>query len=331
MSITQAAPCLLVGDIGGTNARFALADPTSPGFSQEMTFECREFESADLAISAFLEKIESTQPDVICLAAAGPVINGSVRFTNNNWSLDVGDMKKAFAGARVRLLNDFEAIAYSIPHLKPDDCIQVGTTPPADLTRADFTIGIVGPGTGLGAAGLLQRNGRATPVIGEGGHVGFAPETTLQMELHEQLAGQFERVCDERLVSGPGLVNIYRALGNIRGKKPADLNAAEIFALASENGDAIAQETIDIFFEVLGQVAGNLALSLGAYDGVFIGGGIVARKPELIADSQFRAGFERKGRHRSLMERIPTQVIVNPQPGLLGASYCALQTHRGEF
>ena len=331
MSNAQSTPCLLVGDIGGTNARFALAEPSSPGFSQEMTFECRDFESADLAISTFLKEIDAAQPTVICLAAAGPIIDGKVRFTNNNWSLDAAGLQAAFAGASVRLLNDFEAIAYSIPHLGHNDCIQVGAPKSADLTEGDFSIGIVGPGTGLGAAGLLQRNTRAIPIIGEGGHVGFAPETAIQVELLAQLGNEFERVCDERLVSGPGVVNIYRALGNIRGKEPSDIKAAEIFALALEKHDAIAQETIEIFFEVLGQVAGNLALSLGAYDGVFIGGGIVARKPELIADSQFRVGFERKGRHRSLMERIPTQVIVHPQPGLLGASYCALQTHRGEF
>jgi len=331
MSKAPSKPCLLVGDIGGTNARFALADPTTPGFSREMTFECRDFESADVAISAYLKKIDASKPDVICFAAAGPVINGKVRFTNNNWSLDIGELEQAFTGASVRLLNDFAAIAYSIPHLQPDDCIQVGSPTAADLIGDNFTIGIVGPGTGLGAAGLLQKNAVVCPIIGEGGHVGFAPETPLQVKLLAQIADQFERVCDERLVSGPGLVNIYRALGNIRGENLEDLKAAEIFALATESSDAIARETVEIFFEVLGQVAGNLALSLGAYDGIFIGGGIVARKPELIADSQFRTGFERKGRHRSLMESIPTQVIVHAQPGLLGASYCALQTHRGDF
>lgn len=331
MSDERSAPCLLVGDIGGTNARFALADLNSPGFSKEKTLKCRDYKSADVAINAYLKAIDAPHPDIICFAAAGPVIDGNVRFTNNHWSLDTGDLEGAFSGASVRLLNDFEAIAYSIPQLGVNDCIQVGSPTPADLTRPDFSIGIIGPGTGLGAAGLLQKYDRATPIIGEGGHVGFAPETAVQVKLLAQLADQFERVCDERLVSGPGVVNIYRALGNIRGVKLADKGAAEIFALASENVDAIASETVEIFFEVLGQVAGNFALSIGAHDGIFIGGGIVARNPELIVNSQFRAGFERKGRHRSLMEKIPTHVIVHLQPGLLGASYCALRTHMGEF
>jgi len=331
MSSTQSTPCLLVGDIGGTNARFALADPNSSGFSQEKTFKCRDYESADVAINAYLTETGAPQPSVICFAAAGPVVDGNVRFTNNDWNLETSRLETAFGGATVSLLNDFEAIAYSIPHLKTDDCIQVGSPAPADLTRPDFTIGSVGPGTGLGAAGLVMKKSVACPIVGEGGHVGFAPETPIQVELLAQMANQFERVCDERFVSGPGLVNIYRALGNIRGQNLNDLKAAEIFALATENRDLIAQEALDIFFEVLGQVAGNLALTLGAYDGVFIGGGIVARKPELIIDSQFRTGFERKGRHRGLMETIPTQVIVHRQPGLLGASYCALQAHRGNF
>ena len=295
-----------------------------------MTFKCRDFASADIAINAYLEKLGTPQPGVICIAAAGPVIDGKVRFTNNSWSLSIGKLEKAFRGTNIRLLNDFEAIAYSIPHLQADDCMPIGLPKPVDLNRSNFTIGIAGPGTGLGAAGLCKRGGQIYPVIGEGGHVGFAAETQMQLDILTQLRSQFERVCDERLVSGPGIVNIYRALGNIRGEKVVHNSAAEIFSLASENDDNLAQEAIDIFFEVLGQVAGNLALAFGAYDGIFIGGGIVARKPELIASSRFRIGFERKGRHRALMERIPTQVILHPQPGLLGASYRALQTFRDE-
>jgi glucokinase len=132
-------------------------------------------------------------------------------------------------------------------------------------------------------------------------------------------------------VSGPGVVNIYHALGDIRGEKVTYVTAADVFSLATDGEDETAKEAVELFFEILGQVAGNLALTLGALDGIFIGGGIVARKPELIASSRFRTGFEHKGRYRSLMEKIPTQVILHPQPGLLGASYCALQTLKGEF
>ena len=323
--------CMLIGDIGGTNARFALADSQAPGFSEEMTLKCRDFETADTAISAYLEKVKAPSPDIICIAAAGPVVDGNVRFTNNNWSLSESRLAKNFSSAQIKLLNDFEAIAYSIPYLSSDECVSVGMPDPVELRESDFMVGIVGPGTGLGTAGLSRKDGRTLPIIGEGGHNGFAPETQEQMEILAQLREQFDRVCDERLVSGPGVVNIYHALANIRGEDATLTTAAEIFALASRNEDSTAREAVEIFFEILGQVAGNLALTLGAFDGVFIGGGIVARKPELIANSRFRIGFERKGRPRSLMENIPTQVILHSQPGLLGASFYALQLRQSEI
>ena len=324
-------PCLLIGDIGGTNARFALADPHSTGFSKEKTFKCRDFASADLAINAYLREIKVARPGVICIAAAGPVVDGNVRFTNNNWSLSSSELQQTFDAASVSLLNDFEAIAYSIPLLHTENFFRVGLPACADLDKADYTVGIVGPGTGLGTAGLLKRDGQIYPIVGEGGHVGFAPETQMQVDILAQLRDQFERVCDERLISGPGVVNIYHALGNIRSKRITQVTAADIFSLASEGRDAIAKETVEIFFEIFGQVAGNLALTLGAFDGIFIGGGIIARQPELIAGSRFRTGFERKGPYRSLMEKVPTQVILHPQPGLLGASYCALQMLKGNL
>jgi glucokinase len=207
----------------------------------------------------------------------------------------------------------------------------VGLPGPKNLKKSDFTLGILGPGTGLGAAGLFKRGDQISPIVGEAGHLGFAPETQVQIELLSQLRDRFDRVSDERLVSGPGLENTYWALGEIRGHKNAQLSAAEIFSAASKSGDSTASESVQLFFEILGQVAGNLALSLGAADGVYIAGGIVKRNPKLIANSRFRTGFERKGRYRSLMENIPTQVILHPQPGLLGASYCAIEIMEGNM
>ncbi|MDH3432765.1 MAG: glucokinase, partial [Gammaproteobacteria bacterium] len=142
------------------------------------------------------------------------------------------------------------------------------------------------------------------------------------------LRERFDRVSSERVVSGPGLENIYWALGQIHGEKLPKLTAAEIFAKAGDNSDPHAAEAVALFFEILGQVAGDLALTLGAEDGVYIAGGIVKRYPDLLANSRFRSGFESKGTHRSLMERIPTQLILHEQPGLLGAAYCALELLR---
>ncbi len=324
----MAKPCLLVGDIGGTNARFAVADPSRPGFSDAKTLTCADFDTADDAIRAYLDGIKAKKADVVCLAAAGPIVNDAVRFTNNHWSLDVADLRAEFDTPRVRLLNDFEAIAYSVPFLGEADCVQVGLPPPRELGEDDFTIGVIGPGTGLGAVGLVRRGGRLFPIVGEAGHVGFAPETQVQLDVLAALRERFDRVSAERLVSGPGLENIHWALARLHGEKNPKLSAREIFEKAADASDPRAAEAVQLFFETLGQVAGNLALTLGASDGVYVAGGIARRYPEALASSRFRSGFEHKGRHRTLMEAIPTQLIMYAEPGLLGVSFCALDLYR---
>ena len=313
-------PCLLVGDIGGTNARFALADPHGPGFSNELTLACDDYATAEQGVADYLARSGSGRPDVICLAAAGPVVDGAVRFTNNHWVIDQQLLETNYPLARVKLLNDFESIACSIPLLGENDVACIGPIAPASEGKRDLTFAVLGPGTGLGAGGLLKRASAFYPIVGEGSHAGFAPETTMQFKVMKQLRRRFERVSSERLISGPGLENIYWALCRIRGESRADLKAAEIFSRVLAREDSIAVEAVDMFFEALGQVAGNLALTLGAFDGVYLAGGIVKRYPDLLKTSGFRSGFENKGRHRALMERVPTLLILHPQPGLLGAS-----------
>lgn len=321
----MAGGSLLIGDIGGTNARFAIADNKVPGFSDAITLRCKDYESAEVAIKHYLETIDARPPKVICLAAAGPIVDRRVRFTNNHWVTSAEDLSAEFAITPVRLLNDFEAIAYSIPFLSKDDCLPIGLPPPKSLEIDHYMVAILGPGTGLGAAGLRKHGQLFIPIAGEAGHGGFAPETQIQLQILTALRERFDRVSNERLVSGPGLENIHWALMRIHDEKRPHLNPEEIFDAASDDSDPLAAEAVQTFFEILGQVAGDLALTLGAEDGIFIAGGIVRRYPELICDSRFRAGFERKGRHRSIMERIPTQLIMHKEPGLLGASYCVLQ------
>ena len=316
-------PCLLVGDIGGTNARFALARPDSPGFSNELTLACDDYETAEQGIVHYLERSDCGRPDVICLAAAGPVVDDRVHFTNNHWLIDGRALRERFHTSTVQLLNDFESISYSIPILGENDVATIGLLPSELEGKQEFTLGVLGPGTGLGTGGLLGRENGIYPIVGEGSHAGFAPETTMQLKVLEQLRGRFERVSSERLVSGPGLENIYSALCKIRGEVAADITAAEIFSRVLANEDPVAVEATQMFFEVLGQVAGNLALALGAWDGIYLAGGIVKRYPNMLNSSRFRSGFENKGRHRSLMEKVPTSLITHPQPGLLGASHCA--------
>jgi glucokinase len=312
----------LIADIGGTNARFALAQSDAPGFANEHTLQCADFPSVEDAIAHYLELTSSGQPDVICLAAAGPLVNQRITMTNSHWVLAVDDLSAAFATNAVRLLNDFEAIAYSIPALSETDCVPVGLPNPIPLPDGDYSVAIIGPGTGLGAVGLHCSDGHLLPIPGEAGHTGFAPETRVQLDVLVELREQFDRVSTERLLSGPGIENMYLALAHAHGDKPPKLRAREIFEAAGE-GEPRAAEAVGLFFEILGQFAGDYVLALGAYDGVYIGGGIVRRYPELLANSRFRSGFEGKGRYRPIMERIPTQLIVHPQPGLLGASYVA--------
>lgn len=319
------AGILLIGDIGGTNARFALGDPKRPGFTDVRTLQCADYASADDAIRSYLEDVGAKSPDVICLAAAGPIVDQRVRFTNNPWRIASAELAEHFGTDKVRLLNDFEAIAYSVPFLGEEDCLPFGLPEPGPLDADHYTVGIIGPGTGLGAVGLRRHGDLLIPIAGEASHGGFAPETQVQIDMLSALRERLDRVSTERFVSGPGIENIYWALCRIHGEQRPQLRAAEIFSKAQDRSDPRAAESVQVFFEILGQVAGDFALALGAQHGIFIAGGIVKRYPEMLEDSRFRAGFERKGRHRSIMERIPTQLILHAQPGLLGASYCALE------
>jgi glucokinase len=321
-------PCLLIGDIGGTNARFALAKTIEPGFSNELTLACADYETAEQGIADYLERSGCGRPDVICLAAAGPVVDGSVSFTNNHWVIDSHALQEKFLSSGVQLLNDFESIAYSIPMLSEKDIATIGLVSTEQEGKREATFGVLGPGTGLGTGGLLVRESGIYPVVGEGSHAGFAPETRMQFEVLKQLRQRFDRVSSERLISGPGLENIYWALCKIRGEPTTNITAAEVFSRVLAKEDPIAVEATQMFYEALGQIAGNLALMLGAFDGIYLAGGIVKRYPDLLNSSSFRSGFENKGRHRSLMEKIPTLLILHPQPGLLGASYCARELYR---
>jgi glucokinase len=315
---------ILVGDVGGTNARFALATSGAERFEKSLDLQCADFATASEAIEHYLEQTQTGPPAAICIAAAGAVIDGVIDVTNNHWRLAEQDLRAVFGTDTVRLLNDFAAVAYAIPLLQPKDLEIVGPAIPANLPEGDFRVAVLGPGTGLGIAGLYRRAGVLTPITGEGGHSGFAPATALQIAILKVLMSKFGRVSTERLVSGAGLVDIHAALAEVRGETSTVSQAAEVFALAADE-DSLATTAVDVFFEILGQVAGDLALTLGATDGVYIGGGISRRYPDMLANSSFRAAFENKGRYRSLMESIGTRLIMHEQTGLLGAAFCALE------
>ena len=313
---------LLIGDIGGTNARFALASAADRGFHDEMTLKCADYASPEAAIEQYLADTGSARPAAVCLAAAGPVIDGNINITNNHWALTTRSLSDALGGVPVKLLNDFAAVSSAIPVLGANDHVAVGLPQSDGLPEGDFSVAILGPGTGLGVAGLYRRAGVDVPIVGEGGHIGFAPESQVQIDVLAVLRERFDRVSVERLLSGSGVENIYRALNRIHDEPRKPLSAREVFAAAME-GEQRAVDTAMLFFEILGQVAGDLAMQLGAADGVYIAGGITKRYPELLQGSAFRAAFENKGHHRPWLESIPTLLITHAEPGLLGAAYVA--------
>ena len=320
---------LLIGDIGGTNARFAIANDDVPGFTYEQTYQCADFATVIDAIRHYLDQTALPSPKTICLAVAGPVVDEQVKLTNNPWMISASELRQAFELESVRLLNDFEAIAYSVPYISVEEMLPVGNLKPGLLDSAHFTVAVLGPGTGLGAVGLRKYEEHYIAIVSEASHGGFAPETEEQVEILKVLRDRFGRVSSERLVSGSGLENLYWGLTQINGEKRCQLSAPEIVQASLDESDVLASKAIDLFYEILGQVAGDLALTLGANDGIYIAGGITQRYPQLLVNSRFRNGFESKGRHRVLMERIPTQLIMHKQPGLLGASSYAQRVMRG--
>jgi len=319
----------LIGDIGGTNARFALTHSDgSIGYRMARTLACADHPSPEAAISAYLQEVGEPRPSRICIAAAGPVANEIIRITNHPWVLQREALAAHCDGADVLLLNDFEAIAHALPHLTSEDILVVGSASPVLPPSPGFCLAVVGPGTGLGAAGLRDAAEGPVTLESEAGHAGFASESALQDALVERLRARFDRVSVERLVSGTGLGNLHEGLAAIRGVPSPPLDAAGVFAAATGGDDPLAEEALALFYEMLGQFAGDLALQMGAWSGVFIAGGVAQRAPERLAMSRLREGFENKGRHKELMERIPTALIVHPQPGLLGAAAASAKGQR---
>ncbi|NND82320.1 MAG: glucokinase [Gammaproteobacteria bacterium] len=314
---------VLIADIGGTNARFAIADSEQPYFHLAQTFQCADFDAIESAIDAYLLAHAIEHIAGLCFAVAGPIIDGSVRFTNNHWQISSAELQQRYGVSQVKLLNDFAAIAYSLPKLRSTDLYNIGGDWPT-VAGENYTIAVVGPGSGLGIAGLCSRDGHTYPIITEGGHAGFAPENELQAQVAIYLQTKFGRVSRERLLSGPGLMNIHEALCEIHDRENPVLSASDIANAGTAGTYEICTLTMDLYFEVLGQAAGDIALTLGANDGIFIGGGITQRYPDHLQASKFRHGFENKGRHSDLMRRIPTWLIKRKNPGLVGASVYAL-------
>jgi glucokinase len=309
----------LVGDIGGTNARFAWQSGPSQPLTDLATYPCADHPSLQAAMQHYF--IEHAKPGApwCAIGIANPVVGDRVQMTNHHWSFSISEVKRALGFDRFLVLNDFTALALSLPALPHSDLRQIGGA--AAIPGAP--LGLIGPGTGLGVSGLLPaHNGRsAIPINGEGGHVTLSAVDELEEAVVRQLRRRFGHASAERALSGPGLVNLYGALCEIDGVAARPLLAPEITTLALSGQDRQCVSVIDVFFSLLGTVAGNLALSLGARGGVYIGGGIVPRLGDRIDRSSFRQRFEEKGRFRAYLAPVPVFVVqASMSPALLGAA-----------
>ena len=307
----------LIADIGGTNVRFALSQAGGPA-RQVKVLSCENFPGPAAAARAYLEEIGKTGPAAPnhgAFAVASPITGDRVKVTNHPWSFSIAAMRRSLGLTNLQVINDFTAIALSVPRLTAADRLKVG----GGEAAPDAPIAVLGPGTGLGVSGLLPTNTGWTPLETEGGHVTMAAANEREQAVLAILRQSFGHVSAERVISGPGLSNLYMAIAWLDG---LDLTTEPTPALVTERGldgsCPIATEALAMFSAMLGTVAADLALSLGALGGVYVAGGIVPKLGEAFASSPFRRRFEDKGRFSGYLAAIPTFVITHELPAFIG-------------
>jgi glucokinase len=306
----------LAGDVGATNARFGLVSPDG-AILHSSTFPDADFATIGDAIRAYLAQSGSSgAPRMGCVAIAAPVAGDEIRMTNHPWSFSVAALRAELGFERLEVINDFTAVALALPRLTPADRTQIGGGVPV----AGRPVGVFGPGSGLGVSGLVPAGSRWLPLTGEGGHVTMAAVTERENGVLQWMRRHFDHVSAERCLSGPGLVNLYNALAALDGVPAAPYTAAQITDPTTMAQDPLCREATAMFCALLGTVAGDLALTLGAQGGVYIAGGIVPRLGAHFADSGFRARFEAKGRLSPYLAAIPTYVVTHPLPAFLGCA-----------
>jgi glucokinase len=306
----------LVGDVGGTNARFALIDPEGRVRNLHI-YPAASYASLGDIIADYLERtVGRKRPPRAVIAVAGPVVDGEIEFTNLNWQVSEGELLAQFEFEAVKLINDFAAQALACPLLGADSLRVLG---PRLRGGADCPMVVMGAGTGFGVAGLARSERGDMAVATEGGHAGFAPSDEVEDQIWSQFRARHGRVSIERILSGRGLFELYGVLAGMRQAEALLPDEKAVFEAASK-GDALAEETLDRFCGILGSVAGDLALSFGARGGVFVSGGIAPRMADRLASGQFRPRFEDKGRLTPYLKEIPTSLVLHPYPALIGAA-----------
>lgn len=306
----------LVGDIGATNARFGLVSPDG-NVLHSRTLADVDYPTIEAALAAFLEERGPLpMPRRGAIAIASPIAGDQVAMTNHPWRFSIRALGERFGFERLEVINDFTALALALPHLKPEERLPVG----GGATLTAMPIGVLGPGSGLGVSGLVPSKSGWIALTGEGGHATMAPASDRESAVLDRMRRHFDHVSAERVLSGPGLVNLYNTLAQLDGIAARGYTAPQITDLGVRSEDPLCVETLNMFCGMLGTIAGNLALTLGARGGVYIGGGIVPRLGRTFSRSPFRERFEEKGRFRPYLAAIPTFVVTHPLPAFVGCA-----------
>ena len=309
----------LLADVGGTNARFAWQGDVDAMVTDVRVLPCADFPTLQTAMHAYLDGLGRGRPAMAAIAIANPITGDQVRMTNHHWSFSQAAVKAEFGLSHLRLLNDFTALALALPDLPASELRQVG----GGMAQPDKAKGLLGAGTGLGVSGLVpDGSGGWVPLEGEGGHVTLPAVSARERLVMDGLTRLYGRASAERLCSGQGLVDAFTLLCEADGVALSGLGtAASVVDTALTARQPQALEALNMFCGVLGSVAGNLALTLGARGGVYIGGGIVPRLGDWFDTSPFRERFEAKGRFQTYLKDVPVWVITSSQsPALLGAA-----------
>lgn len=310
------SPLALIADIGGTHVRFALVGAKG-GPGDAVVLDCADYADLPSAVGAFLQDAGAVgRVKRGALAIAGPVRGDRVEMTNLSWSFSTQELRRQLGFDELRVVNDFTAIALALPHVTDTDRRQIG----GGTAEPGAPIGVVGPGTGLGMSAFISSPDGGIALETEGGHATLAAANAAEAQVIEILRRRFGHVSAERALSGPGLVNLYEALAELGGAPAAALTPAEISAHGIAAPDSLSGKAVGMFCAMLGTVASNLALALGAHGGIYIAGGIPAKLGDAFARSGFRQRFEDKGRFSAYLAGIPTYIFTHPNPALLGLS-----------
>lgn len=319
---------LVTVDIGGTHARFALAQVEGgkvASLGEPVTMKTAEHASFQTAWEAFGTQLGKALPDAVAIAIAGPVGGEVIKFTNNPWIIRPALIPEKLKVSRYTLVNDFEAVGHAVA--QAGDAHFTHLCGPDQPLGETGTISIIGPGTGLGVAHLLRTGQGYHVQATEGGHIDFAPLDTIEDAILARLRKRYRRVSVERVVSGPGLVDIYETLAGIEGRAIQPIDDKALWTLGTSGQDSLAAAAMDRFCLSLGSVAGDIALAQGGFAGVVIAGGLGLRIKDVLLRSGFAERFRAKGRFEGLMAGLPVKLITHPQPGLFGAAAAFASQH----